>query len=64
VGALWVIGGIVFLLGAFLAKTHQALYAVVGIALLIGGVALIFAKRVTSKSLDAIRIPAKRTSTK
>jgi len=40
VGVVWILGGVVFLVSAFVAAEHRLLYAGIGVLLLIAGAAL------------------------
>jgi hypothetical protein len=54
-GVIWVLGGVLFLLGAFIAQRYQLLFAGVGTFLLVAGIALLAAKSVTHADSDKVR---------
>jgi uncharacterized membrane protein HdeD (DUF308 family) len=54
-GVLWIIGGVFFLVSAFVLPENRVMDAMVGVLVLATGVAFLLAKRVTPESLDRIR---------
>ena len=52
VGAFWILGGVVFLVSAFVVSTYQVVYAGVGSLLLIAGVGFLLVKPATQPYVD------------